>query len=598
MQLQIFLKKYRYFIALLAVVVIIIATALILIFATVESGWEGVPLQFTGDSYFYYARLKEIFDGHPFIGNPFYIEHNNELAPAFFVADWLAAAPLFLGLSISGTVIFNLFFWSLLFVALFYLILRLSGVSEKLSFIGALLGYAASFSMLARAVSLQTVFPAFLGFLLAMIIWQKYPTNKKATFCVALTMTASVYVYTYLSQIIVVFIPLLLLYLYVKRRRIEAFYLFLACVLAFILSLPFIIYTWRQINSPYFWETMERVGLVYTHLPAFNFVTAGFWAVAMIVLLLLSWRWLPVLRHDGAYVKFLNLFSLSGLAMVITSGSNIITGKESENSQHIERFMIVWLVMTLIIFLSHTLKYRQSFWQMHPIRRVVLTVLFLIAGVGVVVYAREGFSIVSMVRDNRQSVVERQSYAAPLRWLEDNSIEPAVIWTIGADDVNNYVTIMTKHYVFFVPSALTYLLSDAEHAERYLAYHFFDNLEQADIERDFWSYAGVAHAVHQHKVYNRRVRVCRLLLLDKMGYNCGELTDSIAFQGRDFFQNLYNQYVKEIKPNIVQKLQKYQVSYILVDGLYYPNMADNFAMAGINSTLAYRDNRFSIYIIK
>ncbi|OGF14638.1 hypothetical protein A3I35_02040 [Candidatus Falkowbacteria bacterium RIFCSPLOWO2_02_FULL_45_15] len=596
MQLRAQFQKYRYLIALLAVITILTATALGLIFSVVGHNWEGVPLQFTGDSYFYYARLKEIFDGHPFVGNPFYLEHNGELALSFFVADWLAAWPLFLGFSISSTVIFNLFFWSWLFTAIFYFVLRCCAVPEKLCLIGALLGYVTSFSILARAVSLQTVLPVFLIFLLAIIIWQKYPTSKKAVWLVAISATLSVYVYTYLTQIIAVFMPLMIVYLSVKHRRREATYLAAACALAFIASIPFLAYTWQQIQSPYFWESMRRVGLVYTHLPATNFFTSGFWVAAALGLWFFLWRWVEIIRQDETYKKTLPLYALSGVAMLITSGSNILSGKESENSQHIERFMVVWLAAVFTILVAYALKYRQQIKTNGLGKKITLSALLLIVSAGVLLYAREGFSLVTMVRENRQTVVERQFYAAPLNWLEEQRNESVVIWTLGTDDINNYIPILTKHYVLFAPSGSDYLFPDTEQVQRYLTSHYFDDLTQADIEADFWSYAGVANAVHQYKVYNRRVRVCRLLFLDKLGYNCGELVaNAVTFRGENFFSNLYQQYTQEIKPNISEKLRQYHVSYVLVDNLYYPALQTNIIIIGIQADIGYQDSRFTIY---
>ncbi|MEK7068009.1 MAG: hypothetical protein AAB956_03360, partial [Patescibacteria group bacterium] len=353
----------------------------------------------------------------------------------------------------------------------------------------------------------------------------------------------------------------------------------------------------RQIHSPYFWESMRRVGLVYTHLPSGNFLIASFWVMVTLGLWLLLWRWVAALKANETYKKILPFYVLAGMAMIITAGSNIFSGKESENSQHIERFMIVWLVMSLVILAAYIGKYRQPIKTNSRRQKIILSLLSLALLLGVSGYVRKDFSLAAMVRENRQTTVERQSYAAPLRWLEAQESRPVVIWTVGAEDVNNYIPILTKHYVL-APSGLTYLLSDAEQAQRYLVYHYFDDLTLADIEDDFWSYAGVAHAVHQYKAYNRKVRVCRLLFLDKIGYNCGEFTDSISFQGEAFFQELYRQYAEDVRPHISEQLQKYHVAYLLVDGRMYPNFRDAVAIPGVTATREYQDARFSIYSVQ
>jgi len=384
-------------------------------------------------------------------------------------------------------------------------------------------------------------------------------------------------------------------YLSIKHRRQEAKYLAAACLLACIASIPFALYTWQQIHSPYFWETMQRVGLVYTHLPSRNFLTASFWVIAAISLWLLLWRWVAMEKNDGTYKTIMPFYVLAGAAMIMTAGSNILSGKESENAQHIERFIIVWLVISLTILAAYIWQYRSQLKIISRAKRIMLGSLLAIVLLSVLNYVRTGFSLVNMVRENRQTVIERQSYAAPLRWLEAQESRPVVIWTVGAEDVNNYIPIMTKHYVL-APSGLTYLLSDEEQAQRYLVYHYFDDLTLADIEDDFWSYAGVAHAIHQYKVYNRRVRVCRLLFLDKIGYNCGEIVNSaIALRGEDWFQNLYQQYLQEVKPNIRVELQKYHVAYVLVDNTDYPALQTSLPLPGVFSQVVYQDVRFTIY---
>jgi hypothetical protein len=405
-------------------------------------------------------------------------------------------------------------------------------------------------------------------------------------------------VYTYLTQIIAVFLPLMILYLYIKHRRQEAMNLAIACALAFVASIPFMAYTGLQIHSPYFWESMQRVGLVYTHLPASNIFTAGFWVVAALGLWFLSWRWISALRGDITYAKLVPLYAISGIAMLVASASNVLTGKESENSQHIERFMVVWLVAALTIFIAYAWRYRQYIKSLALFKKIVLGVLLLVVTFGVWLYLRKDFTVTTMVKDNQRVAVERQSYAAPLRWLDEHSFEPAVIWTIGAEEVNNYIPILTKHYVLFAPSAGDYLLPGAEQMRRYLVSHYFDNLTLSDIEADFWSYAGVAHAVHQYKTYNRKVRACRLLFLDKIGYNCGEFTNSISFQGEALFQELYRQYTEDIRPQMSEELQKSHVAYLLVDDSLYPSFQDIAAIPGVTTTREYQDARFSVYSLE
>lgn len=130
--------------------------------------------------------------------------------------------------------------------------------------------------------------------------------------------------------------------------------------------------------------------------------------------------------------------------------------------------------------------------------------------------------------------------------------------------------------------------------ERYLINNYFNDLKQADIEKDYQNYAGVGNAVHKYKTVNRGFKLCRILKLDKFGKDCGELTDAVTFKGKEYFNNLYQQYRDEIKPNINEKLKKYQVAYIIKD----KEFKSNFQPENLEGTeLVYQDERFLIYKI-
>src|SRR3989344_4737718 len=77
------------------------------------SSWAGVVPSFVNDDLYYYARMNNITNGYPFIGNPYYFEHRQEISPAFFVSDWIATIPMKLGVSFILTISFNFIFWSI-----------------------------------------------------------------------------------------------------------------------------------------------------------------------------------------------------------------------------------------------------------------------------------------------------------------------------------------------------------------------------------------------------------------------------------------------------------------------------------------------------
>ena len=555
---------------------------LIEVYFTVNTTWQGVTPGYN-DSVYYYARMHEVKDGNPFIGNPFLLEHSKEIAPAFFVSDWVAAAPLFLGLSFTSTVIFDMLFWSIMFVFFLFLFLKQLDISKEVSSIIAVFAYLCVYSLMMRAVSMQIVFPFFAFFLFAFTNWLKNPENKKNIFVLILATTFSFYIYTYLWQITFVTLFIGMITFLIMRDKTKTKHLSLIIFSSLFLALLLFIYSLKQVIHPFYWESMQRIGLVNTHLLASNVFYSGFWVLVMIVLLYITKRW-----TNNVYF----IFVFSGLAMIIASTSNIITGKELENSQHIERFIIVWLVCAFGSLLFFIYKHKSDFYNLSNGYKIVLVIVSFISLFGVLKYFNEYNIYFSVVDELKSQSLYLQKYAPPLKWLETNENKQSVIWT-DSTYLIRYVPVMTKHYLLFTPgTSHLHLLSNKELEERYLVYSYFNNLSLKDIENQYRDFAGVGNAVHQYKTHNRAVTLCKFFRLDFFGANCGELTDMVSFKGEAYFVNLYNQYHDDIKKNIEIELKKFNVRYAIKDKKYLSAFRPDLL---IHSIKVYDDENFAIY---
>jgi hypothetical protein len=535
------------------------------------------------------------------MGNPFFLEHSKEIAPAFFVADWFAALPLLFGFSFNFTIIFNLFFWSAVFALLLYLLLRQFNLPGLFCLLGTVLAYIVAYRLMFRPVSMQTVYPFFLLFLLAFIIWYKNYSNKKRIVFLVLSTTAAFYAYTHLWQIVLVFVLLTIGYFYLIGDRKRALNLFIIIFISHILSIPLIVYTIKQVTSTYYWESMERGGLVYTHLPAANVFYSGVWVLLALLFFALAYFWMKEFRDDEDYKNLFVFSALSGLAMLLTSVSNIVTGKEMENSQHIERFIGVWLVIVFVGLVFCLLRNKAGLRGLIIWQRLILFVLFLFCLAGIIRYVRvlggSNFFLFYISRiGNQQANITAQNYSGVLGWLENNEKEQKVIWVIPySSSINNYLTVLTKHYSLFAASGENYLVSQKEVEERYLTVNYFNNLSQGNIENAFRDYGGTGNAVHRFKTHNRQVKICQILHLNLFNYDCAqEVADATSFKGKQYFIDLYNQYKNEITPNINRELKKFNISYILVDKANNPSI-DAARITGLN--IVYQDKDFIIYKI-
>jgi hypothetical protein len=173
------LKRKEFFILIVIVTIFSLLPGIQMI--REAHGWRGVIPEYTTDATFYLTRIVQVNHGYPFIGNPYIWEYRNAPALSFFFADWLAAIPLLFS-SLTASVFFNLVIWSILFsIAAYILFLRLD-LKPWESTVAAILSYFQVYWLMIRPVAMQTVFPVFILFLLAYVLWFRKPSLKLAIF--------------------------------------------------------------------------------------------------------------------------------------------------------------------------------------------------------------------------------------------------------------------------------------------------------------------------------------------------------------------------------------------------------------------------------
>ncbi len=527
------------------------------IWSAVGASWKGIVPEYIEDSSYYYARINNVVRGHPFIGNPYFIEHAKSISPAFFVSDWLASAPFVLGIPFNISIVFNIIFWSEVFVFILYFLFKHFDCSDGESFIFSTLTYIQVFWLFVRPVAMQVVFPAYGLFLLTLFLWLKEKDNKKKILFVVLSSLYCVYIYTYLLQIVFfTFIIVFLQFLISKNwEALKKFIKILFIILAF--SIPFLIISYIQISNPLYPETINRIGLLYTHIPRMEFYYYGRWVVAVIFLWFLSRKWIPSFKSEENN-QIYNFILITGLGLLVASGSNIITGRELEISNHIGRFIIWWFGVTFFVYLSIFIKNYQS--QISSLNLYKKICLFLIMLVCIGAMVRNIPRAFPFFKLNKANLVNIQNYGGPLNWLKENASQPSVVW---ADDrFSGYVPIYTKDYVLFHPSGVLQLVSDKELEDRYLVSKFLSGgLTRADIEREVGLYGGAGKAL-------------------KGPYMQAD------------FDYMYNRYQVDIKPNILKFLTDFKVQYIVID---LDNKTEMTKVKKFPVNEVYNDSHFVIY---
>lgn len=551
-------KESKIYISLLVIIVALVSfVPVIHVGLSIGKEWKGIVPEYIEDSSYYYARLHDVVRGYPFIGNPYFIEHKDEIPPAFFISDWLASFPFLVGFPFSVSVVFNILLWSLIFVLILYFLFRSFGMTNKISVLFSLVVYLQVFWLFVRPVSMQVIFPAYLLFLSALLLWLDENQSKKRQWFLLGATLYSIYVYTYLMQIVVVTYGLLILYYLYSKTYKSLISLGKVLSVTMVCSIPFLIITFFQVSHPLYMETLVRIGFMETHIPRMELYYYGRWIVYVLLLWFFSRKFILGFKNPE-YEKLFVFFLLTGLSLLITAGSNIISGKELELANHMGRFITLWFPMAFVSYLYVLYKNLYGSYEIVSLYKKIFIGASII--IGIIVMFRNIPRAFPFFRNTPISMTAIQSFKEPLIWLEKNVSESSVIWS--PNNFSIYIPIETKHYVLFHPSAFLQIVSDKELEERYLISMFLEGgPTRKSIEEDVGLYGGAGKALRGPVM-------------------------------QEHFDGMYAYYKKDIEPNINKYLAKYNVSYIVLD---LSNPVESSQISKLKPTEVYRDKNFVIY---
>ncbi len=554
--------------------------------------WQGIVPTFVNDEVYYYARMENIVHGYPFIGNPYFFEHRNDMSLAFFVPDWISAVPLFLGVPFVATVVTNFIIWSLVCGVLIYFFFKEYDVSGSWLSLGTILAYCMIYVLIIRPVSMQIVAPFFILFYLTYARWLKaqQPTWKDNLFLIV-TIGCSFYIYTYTWQLVLITLGVTSLYFVYKKQWAQVCSMAIVSFAGVLVAIPMLVYTARQITSQYYWDSMGRIGLVSTHIPTILSFYDSAYIVSTILLWFLIGCWINQLKNSTVYSQAYRFVWLTGVSLIIALFSNVVTGKDLEISNHFERFVMIWISLVVFLLVYHVVHNRTFGYGLSYAQKIAVVCMGICSLYAYGYFFWYGFGIVSIVTTDTVTV---QAYDQPLAWLRDHGDTEAVVWSNNGD-MTSYIPIYTTDFVLFTRDGGLHLVPTIEMEERYLVSRYFDKLTVMDIENGYRDFGGVGNAVHQYKTYNRKVEVCTILHLKYIGVTCGQTTDMVSFKGQQYFESLYQGYVHTVVPHIQTELQKFHVKYVVKD-TSIKDLFDPTKIAG--AALVWKDTRFEIYKIQ
>ena len=567
----------------------VVATVLPIIYVLGQVGgpthWKGVPPQGITDSLYYYARLHEVSDGHPLVGNPFVYEYRDSNSPGSFLPDILSAVPFLIGLPFTASIIVNLFVWTLLFFFILKKLLTELKVDTKWLVPIIMLVYVSSYAFMMRPTVMQIIYPLFLFFLLTFLQFLHEPLSRRRAIWLAVASALAFYFYNFLGFFVFVSCACVFLWFLVSKKSRELYACIVMGLYTVILLIPFAIYSRFQLNGSLYKETLVRIGLTETHIPPVEAFFFGRWVVFGLIAFLIATFYLY--KREGHYLEQRIFWVITGGALLICLFLNVFIGVEFTIAIHMGRFVITWAALIFGVLLYEWYKayfcnHKKVLWT-----HVAMGLFMLVLASGVARNIPRAIGFFSS--DNREvSYRNVQEYAGPLLWLEKNVTEESVVWSNKS--ISGYIPVMTKHYPLFLDSATAHTIPNEELEERYLLWRSLGDLTLKDVKNDFGMYAGAGREKELPLAINNRVRLCNMVakLVDT---NCPQKTDAITLQGEDYFNDLLAKF-NDVKRNRARLLSEYNVGYIIVD-----SSRDAYASLFSTSTAIYTDGTFSIYLI-
>lgn len=580
----------------IVLVILFAVTALMavlpLIYITNAAGyhWQGViPAGYVGDSEFYIVQMIKGTDLFPFGNNPFFIERSDEFNPALIGADYIAAVPLKLGLSLMATLIFNSIFWNIVLVIFLWLFLRRLEITGNWGFYLIPFVYLSVYGAMIRPVVWQTVLPFFMFFLYTLSVWLE-KQSRKNRMLLAIGVAGTLYVYPYTWQITFLILGIYFAWFLIKRKwqsiKSELQVLVLVAVIAF----PVLFYLYKIIIDPSFPEFLRNIGSIKTHLPSKVSFELARWVIINLFLWHTVARLMPKIREDRKFNLARGLFFAHGLAIFILAFSPIISGRDGAIGDHLGRELFFWLsISTAVIsyFIFSGGYFKQQVWG----RKLVILLLLLLSIFPVVKHHKR--SLFQPFQRSRDEIIAVQDYAKPIAWLDDYDKDPAVIW--ASPGIASFITIFSKNYSLEPPDlAYQYWNSKKEVQERYLVSQYFN-----DITPEFLDNNSTALGLSYFRRFDDlrwKVELCKKLRF-MMFKRCIPTTSSLtlselAFQKDREIAELTKVNEKEVRPHITKLLKKYYVTYVIKDTRSDPSFrVEKFK----NTEEIYNDGRFIIF---
>ena len=507
------------------------------------SDFRGIFPEIINDGMFYYARIKDVADGHSFLSNAYLFEHKGGLPQQLFLAEYILAQPIKLfDLNINTVhLVYNFLLPAISFLltyAALYLISRQRFWS--LIFSGYLF-FGLYLTIFIRPVSPQFNFIFWLTQFI--FLWFLMSEGKtKWVWLSAVNFGLLFYIYPYYWTFYLIFLNILIAAYFWGNRELA---LKIAAIVAggLILAIPYFYLNYLASQLPYYTETLTRIGMIYSHFPSGARVIL--WST--LGLLIFSW----FLRYKVIKWDVKTMFFISGiLASIIAVNQHLITGKNFEFSSHydmVAMFFIVFMFAHLWSFIA----VRKTFVSL-----AIIIIVFAVVFSGLYGYSNQVFTI-------GEERVYIQNYALIFDWLNKNTEKDSVVY--ANNSLSGLIPVYTMNNVFYHRNANLFFISDGEVLNRFILNNFFEYFNKDFIIENARSVYGNRYIdAYGHAVQGNKLRRLLGLQTEPEIYLPEEAVQKVVLRARELQKN-----------NFLGELKKYRINYFVWDKNKNPNWRVN-----------------------
>lgn len=483
------LKNHKWAIILAFVASIIIAYPQLYLRYDKQVNSQGIELLWISDERAWLSRVREAYDGHPFLGNPYFKDGKSD---PYLHQPLGSMSVAYLGkifsLNINNTILlFRLFFSFLVFLLIYGFVVFFA--REKLValatsaflFLGnSLFARASLFKILSgEAPSLRYVNYTrpvnplmtsffFYGFLLCFLLFLDTSTRlsaRKKLICgilSALLLGLSFYDYFYTWTFLYSFLGVLILIFLFQKKWQDIKRAGWVLLGASIIAIPSFFNLYQATTFPTYQEVSQRLAILDSRAPVFGIVVPSLF---FIFLLFFPKKW------QNRYPFALALVT----APFIVLNQQLITGKVMQSGHyHWNYHLPLAIIFLSVIFFFWISKLNR------PVLKKTAAILMIIIGIFIGLWVQN-----SSYAQYKDRIIDQQRYSKVLNWLSQNAEKDEVVFSDS--ETSRLIVIYTPLNVFYHPSARYSLAATTERLVNTLfLYYKLNGIGQDEAEALFF----------------------------------------------------------------------------------------------------------------